>query len=86
MTDLIALLGKLVAHDGTILVPGVDDMVNAADNEERYGVVNPSFNRLMFSPTGHFTTVSTTPLLTSTIPLVHPSPCRMTRSKSSWAE
>ena len=36
MTDLIALLGKLVAPDGTILVPGVDDMVNAADNEERY--------------------------------------------------
>jgi Cys-Gly metallodipeptidase DUG1 len=36
MTDLIALLGKLVASDGTILVPGVDDMVSVADNEERY--------------------------------------------------
>jgi Cys-Gly metallodipeptidase DUG1 len=35
MTDLIALLGKLVASDGTILVPGVDDMVSVADNEER---------------------------------------------------
>ena len=36
MTDLITLLGKLVAPDGTILIPGVDDMVSAADNEERY--------------------------------------------------
>ena len=36
MTDLIALLGKLVAPDGKILVPGVDDMIGAADNEERY--------------------------------------------------
>ena len=38
MTDLAILLGKLVAPDGTILVPGVDDMVNAADDEERYEV------------------------------------------------
>lgn len=36
MTDLITLLGKLVAQDGTILVPGIDDMVNIADDEERY--------------------------------------------------
>ncbi|KAJ6603299.1 hypothetical protein DFH09DRAFT_1124141 [Mycena vulgaris] len=35
MTDLISLLGRLVAPDGTILVPGVDDMVSAADAEER---------------------------------------------------
>ena len=41
MTDLIALLGKLVASDGRILVPGVDDMVNAADDEEKYEVVEP---------------------------------------------
>ena len=38
MTDLVNLLGKLVAPDGTILVPGIDDMINAADNEERYEV------------------------------------------------
>ena len=38
MTDLAILLGKLVAPDGTILVPGVDDMVDAADDEERYEV------------------------------------------------
>ena len=38
MTDLAILLGKLVAPDGTILVPGVDDMVNAADGEEKYEV------------------------------------------------
>ena len=42
MTDLITLLGKLVAPDGTILVPGVDDMVSAADSEERYEG-NPQF-------------------------------------------
>ena len=41
MTDLIALLGKMVASDGRILVPGVDDMVNAADDEEKYEVVEP---------------------------------------------
>ena len=35
MTDLVNLLAKLVAPDGRILVPGVDDMVGAADNEER---------------------------------------------------
>jgi len=35
MTDLVALLGKLVASDGRILVPGVDDMIDAADSEER---------------------------------------------------
>ena len=44
MTDLIALLGKLVAPDGTILIPGVDDMISAADNEERYEVNGPSLN------------------------------------------
>jgi Cys-Gly metallodipeptidase DUG1 len=38
MTDLAILLGKLVAPDGTILVPGVDEMVTAADIDERYEV------------------------------------------------
>ena len=38
MTDLVILLRKLVAPDGTILVPGVDDMVKAADSEERYEI------------------------------------------------
>ncbi|KAJ7928320.1 hypothetical protein B0H13DRAFT_2311603 [Mycena leptocephala] len=31
MTDLIALMGRLVSLAGNILVPGVDDMVSAAD-------------------------------------------------------
>ncbi|KAI0753235.1 CNDP dipeptidase [Daedaleopsis nitida] len=35
MTDLIQLMSKLVAPDGTILVPGVEDMVPFADAEER---------------------------------------------------
>ena len=35
MTDLIAILGKLVAPDGKILVPGVDDMIVVAVSEER---------------------------------------------------
>ena len=35
MTDLIQLMSKLVTPDGTILVPGVDDMVSIADVEER---------------------------------------------------
>jgi len=42
MTDLIALLGKLVAQDGTILVPGVEDMIGVADNEERYRALKPA--------------------------------------------
>lgn len=44
MTDLVTLLGKLVAPDGRILVPGVDDMVDAADEEERCEVTEPWFN------------------------------------------
>ena len=35
MTDLVVLLGKLVAPNGKILVPGIDDMVSTADDEER---------------------------------------------------
>ena len=35
MTDLVQLLSKLVSTDGTILVPGVDDMVSAASADER---------------------------------------------------
>lgn len=35
MTDLIALLEKLVAPDGRILVPGVDEMINPPDSEEK---------------------------------------------------
>ena len=40
MTDLIQIMSKLVAPDGTILVPGVDDMVSVADAEERYVIRN----------------------------------------------
>ena len=46
MTDLIALLGKLVTPDGHILVPGVDDMVTAADSEERCRVIETSLKDL----------------------------------------
>jgi Cys-Gly metallodipeptidase DUG1 len=35
MTDLISLLARLVDPTGNILVPGVDDMVQAAAVEER---------------------------------------------------
>ncbi|KII91485.1 hypothetical protein PLICRDRAFT_38246 [Plicaturopsis crispa FD-325 SS-3] len=35
MTDLVLLLSKLVAPDGSILIPGVDDMVHAASEEEK---------------------------------------------------
>ncbi|KAF7316621.1 CNDP dipeptidase [Mycena chlorophos] len=35
MTDLISLMSRLVDSNGTILIPGVDDMVHAADTEER---------------------------------------------------
>ncbi|KAJ6587365.1 glutamate carboxypeptidase [Mycena sp. CBHHK59/15] len=35
MTDLVAIMGRLVDPAGNILVPGVDDMVSVADAEER---------------------------------------------------
>lgn len=35
MTDLIALMSKLVKPDGTILVPGVDEMVPPPTEEEK---------------------------------------------------
>lgn len=35
MTDLIQLMSKLVAPDGTILIPGVDNLVPPADDDER---------------------------------------------------
>ncbi|CAK5266879.1 unnamed protein product [Mycena citricolor] len=35
MTDLISIMSKLVSPTGEILIPGVDDMVKAADMEER---------------------------------------------------
>lgn len=35
MTDLVHLLGKLVDPSGNILVPGVDEMVPPADEEEK---------------------------------------------------
>lgn len=36
MTDLIHLMSKLVDQQGNILVPGVDEMVPSADDDERY--------------------------------------------------
>ncbi|KAJ7872580.1 hypothetical protein B0H13DRAFT_2059198 [Mycena leptocephala] len=39
MTDLISLLARLVDPTGNILVPGVDDMVQAVAVEERFIMV-----------------------------------------------
>ena len=36
MTDLIAIMSKLVDSQGKILIPGVDEMVHTADEEEKY--------------------------------------------------
>lgn len=36
MTDLIALMSKLVDPRGNILIPGVDEMVAPPDDEERH--------------------------------------------------
>jgi Cys-Gly metallodipeptidase DUG1 len=36
MTDLISLMNKLVTVEGKILIPGVADMVQAADDKEKY--------------------------------------------------
>jgi hypothetical protein len=36
MTDLIAIMSKLVDPSGKILIPGVDEMVPDATNEEKY--------------------------------------------------
>ena len=35
MTDLIQIMSRLVTPDGSILVPGVEDLVAAADAEEK---------------------------------------------------
>jgi len=36
MTDLVKLMGRLVDNDGTILIPGVDEMVPPPTPEELY--------------------------------------------------
>lgn len=35
MTDLIKLMSTLVTPDGNILVPGIEEMVKPADEEEK---------------------------------------------------
>ncbi len=35
MTDLIAIMSKLVTTDGRILIPGVEEQVAAADEDEK---------------------------------------------------
>jgi Cys-Gly metallodipeptidase DUG1 len=35
MTDLIKLMSKLVDSDGKILIPGVEEMVEPASEEEK---------------------------------------------------
>ncbi|KAG5335580.1 hypothetical protein C0989_000969, partial [Termitomyces sp. Mn162] len=42
MTDLIALMSKLVDVSGKILIPGVDEMVEPPTESEKYGFVDPS--------------------------------------------
>jgi len=44
MTDLIKLMSKLVDPDGKILIPGVDDMVEAASEEEKAIYNNLDYN------------------------------------------
>jgi Cys-Gly metallodipeptidase DUG1 len=41
MTDLIHLMGKLVAPSGDILIPGVDEMVPPPDAAEKCGFPSP---------------------------------------------
>ena len=41
MTDLIALMSKLVDPKGNILIPGVDEMVPPPDEEERQVLLTP---------------------------------------------
>jgi Cys-Gly metallodipeptidase DUG1 len=36
MTDLIAIMSKLVDPSGKILIPGIEEMVEPATEEERY--------------------------------------------------
>ena len=45
MTDLIALMSKLVDPQGNILIPGVDEMVPPPDDEERHVSLFQSFGR-----------------------------------------
>ena len=40
MTDLIRIMSKLVDTNGTILIPGVDDMIAPASAEERYVIIS----------------------------------------------
>jgi Cys-Gly metallodipeptidase DUG1 len=46
MTDLIALMSKLVSPDGKILIPGVEEMVEAASEEEKYVLLWHLLNHL----------------------------------------
>jgi hypothetical protein len=48
MTDLISLMSRLVDSAGNILVPGVDDMVQAAGMEERCVLSFSLFDWLLF--------------------------------------
>ena len=57
MTDLIAIMSKLVDSQGKILIPGVDEMVHAADEEEKYVLLfhlNVSRTLTMDMPTGRY--------------------------------
>ena len=85
MTDLIQLMSKLVASDGTILVPGVDDMVSIADAEEksayRYqcGCLGGADERAPRTHTGRSTRSWTTPSRTSRTRSARRSRSRRTR-------
>ena len=57
MTDLIAIMSKLVDSQGRILIPGVDEMVHAADEEEKYVLLfhlNIPRTLTMDMPTGRY--------------------------------
>ncbi|KAH9970699.1 hypothetical protein BGW80DRAFT_1327549 [Lactifluus volemus] len=62
MTDLIALMSKLVNLKGNILIPGVDEMDPPPNDEERH-VFPQSFisSSLTCFEQGNCTKISTTP-------------------------
>jgi Cys-Gly metallodipeptidase DUG1 len=48
MTDLIAIMSKLVDPSGKILIPGIEEMVEPATEEERCVYVHNTLNVVPF--------------------------------------
>jgi hypothetical protein len=88
MTDLIALMSKLVSPDGKILIPGVEEMVEAASDEEKYVLLWQLFNHLLLRALFSLAERSMSPWITqqqiSNSPPVHRLHCRQIRQLCSW--